>query len=109
MDNVQDALAQSGQSGPDFVGSLRHQLNRWRALQKMYRDCGWGAAEADFFGEDFERRRLNWIPRAKDVEWKCMKDRRRGDPSTEGQRRRREEVMTEWDAFWRESAGDNAV
>ena len=109
MDNVQVTLAQTGQSGPDSVGSLRHQFNRWRALQKMYRDCGWGAAETDFDGENFERMRLDWVLRAKRLAWECMKARRQGDPSTEEQRRRREEITGEWDAFWRESAGDDAV
>jgi hypothetical protein len=39
--------------------SLRRRINRWRALQKMYRDCGWGGP--DFDGEGFEKRRREYV------------------------------------------------
>lgn len=105
----QAALQELGQHIPDDVLPMRAQLNRWRALQKLYRDCGWGT-EGAFDGEEFERRRLAFVTREKALEWKWIKHGGHPRPTdTEEQQRRRGEINREWDEFWRESAGEYSV
>jgi len=47
------------QHGPDGADRLRRDINRLRAWQKIYRDCGWGSGTFD--GEAFELKRADFI------------------------------------------------
>lgn len=107
--DYQEAFRICEQLGPDFLRSMRQQINYWRALQKLYRDCGWGST-AGFDGECFDRRRVEWIAAWKDV------DRERLDyglrlplPETEQQALPSEEAERRYDTFLKESAGENAI
>ncbi|KAI4921666.1 hypothetical protein J4E90_000092 [Alternaria incomplexa] len=47
------------QNGPDGADWLRRYINRVRAWQKIYLDCGWGSGAFD--GEAFELKRAEFI------------------------------------------------
>jgi len=89
---------------------LRQSYNQWRALQKLYQDCGWGSETFD--GEAFERKRREWIAEKKIIE----RVRRDFLGSTMFPRYGQEqqyqlpyELWQRWDDFWTKSAGEHAV
>jgi hypothetical protein len=45
-----------GHGGADY---LRRDITRWRAIQKLSKDCGWGTC--NFNGDMFEESRANWV------------------------------------------------
>ncbi len=88
------------------VDDVRHQVNYWHALQKLFRDACWDSANhSGFDGERFERESADWIRRYKDMrmEWGRLSEQREAS-SIKGQLW--EDEFTEiWEAFWSESAG----
>lgn len=97
--------------GQESADETRRQINRWRALQKMYRDCGWGTEAFD--GELLERRRADWAKEAKEVEkqrW-CFLFAPALETAEQQtlQQELRREFNQRWEMFWTESAGGDAV
>ncbi|CAO2655642.1 Nn.00g044450.m01.CDS01 [Neocucurbitaria sp. VM-36] len=86
--------------GEQSVPALREGINRWRSLQKLYEDCGWGTESYD--GEEFGRRRRDWFEKLKELEKQGRLARRMAQAQ-------REELKVAREAFWAESAGANAV
>ncbi|CAJ2504006.1 Uu.00g114000.m01.CDS01 [Anthostomella pinea] len=71
LDDHEAALAKTQEViGSGGVDGIRERLNRWIALQKLYRDCGWGSGDDDdaFDGDEFEARRLDLITTAKTLD-----------------------------------------
>jgi hypothetical protein len=82
-------------------------INRWRSLQNLYKDCGWGTEGYD--GEELERRRGELFERLEVLEKQGHDARRnaqaqRGDVGTA-----RESIKTARQSFWAENAGANAM
>lgn len=105
----------------EFLGSessmdnLRWQINRWRSLQKLYRDAGWNSDYPDsnrFDGDAFERTRANWLQRLKFIEDEYYDSEQvtwQGRPLREEDQLRLDEAKERLEAFWAESAGDRYV
>ena len=85
--------------GPGSADDLRGSINRWRALQKLYRDCGWGTENFD--GEAFERKRAEFIAMRKEMD---MLFPRHGERILSA-----EEFSSTWNSFWVQTTGENAV
>jgi hypothetical protein len=54
------------QDSSDGADELRRSINRLRAWQKIYRDCGWGSDNFD--GEAFERKRVHYVEALEELE-----------------------------------------
>lgn len=85
--------------GPEGADGLRESINRWRALQKLFRDCGWGTKNFD--GEEFERKRAEFIAAEKEMEELF--------PQSNERLLSAEELSSTWNNFWMQTAGENAV
>lgn len=86
--------------GEPSVLALRKGINRWRSVQKLYQDCGWGTERYD--GEELERRAREWFGKWEDLE----KQSRFARGGTAAQM---EDIRETMEAFMAESAGANAV
>jgi hypothetical protein len=86
--------------GEQSVLALREDINRWRSLQKLYQDCGWGTEGYD--GEEFESRRREWSVELMELE----KQSRLAQFTSEAQR---EDIRVIRGAFWAVKAGPSAV
>ncbi|KAF7115375.1 hypothetical protein CNMCM5793_002191 [Aspergillus hiratsukae] len=92
---------------PETKDHIRQRLNYWRALQKLYRDAGWGEV---FDGESFRVKWREWLKRATDMRFKESEWNSQPIQGLSSQQQRnREEFRRQWEAFWIESAGENAV
>jgi hypothetical protein len=101
------------QDRPDGADELRRSINRLRAWQKIYRDCGWGLENFD--GEAFERKRVHYIEALDELERLEADARYRssigvnqqplvgGDTPTLGQ------LLSRLDHFLVQAAGEYAV
>jgi hypothetical protein len=103
-----EAIASLRQTSDENVlNDMRQQINRWRALQKLYRDCGWGSESFD--GEAFEVKRVDWI-RVQDVLGREREEYMFSPVhQTDQHQLLRQQVEDRWHTFWTESAGEYAV
>ncbi|RLL93462.1 hypothetical protein CFD26_100963 [Aspergillus turcosus] len=99
----QAAVQQYGenQDGRDLI---RHNINEWRALQKLYRDAGW---ESKFNGELFDNRRRDLLRAMDDFQgqssrWYSIPEHRK----TEEMRMAEREFRQRREEFWAEIAGE---
>jgi hypothetical protein len=79
---------------------LREEINRWRLLQMLYRNSGWGTER--YNPEQFGDTRREWFGKLKELDKQRRLARRRSGA-------RREELRVAREAFWFEKAGTNAV
>lgn len=108
VEQVRTSAIRSGDRDPDVdVAVFREQINRWRALQKLYRDCGWPGE--GFRAQEFRMKRSEWVRRMEEIRYEFYAVL--GDRATpmEEIRGRREDVTRRWEAFWADSAGDGFV
>jgi hypothetical protein len=85
--------------GPEGADDLRERINHRRALQKLFRDYGWGTKNFD--GKEFERKRAEFIAAGKEVEELFPRSNERHLSA--------EELSSTWNNFWVQAAGENAV
>jgi hypothetical protein len=101
------------QNGPDGADELRRSINRLRAWQKIYRDCGWGSGNLD--GEAFERKRVHYVEALDDLERLEANARYRSSPGASqqpfviGDMPTLEVVLSRLDHFLVQAAGEYAV
>jgi hypothetical protein len=101
------------QDGSDGADELRRNINRLRAWQKIYRDCGWGLGIFD--GEAFERKRVDFIDTLGELEELESEARRRSSfavgqqPVVGGDTPTLEQVLSRFDHFLVQAAGEYAV
>jgi hypothetical protein len=94
----------------DQANDLRRRVNRLRALQKIYRDCGWGSGSFD--SEAFAQKRADFIETLAELE---LETRRRPrvtiDPQqvVGGENPTLEHVSSRLDHFLVQAAGEHAV
>lgn len=108
VEQVRAASVAGGRDPEVDVVAFREQVNRWRALQKLYRDCGW--PREGFRGDELRARMGEWVRRAEEVRYELYAVLGGGaGPTTEETRARREHVTRNWEAFWAEAAGEGFV
>ena len=82
------------------VATFREEINRWRALQVLYRRAGWGTERYD--SGEFEVLRREWLRRLEQFDRQARLARRRSAAESEAVRLAKE-------AFLVEGAGADAV
>lgn len=93
--------------GQDEADGLRQQINRWRALQRHYLDCGWGTEAWD--GDAFWQKRVAWIRDMNVLYYERMRSQPSSEYQTEHYYAVRQEIEEKWNRFFFESAGERAV
>ena len=95
------AMAQVRRDGTEqVVATLREAINRWRALQVLYRTAGWGTER--YVPEELEALRREWLGRLEQFERQGRLARRMSAAQSE-------EIRLAKEVFLAESAGVNAV
>jgi hypothetical protein len=89
---------------PGIAEGARREVNRWRALQKLYRHCGWGSVHFD--GVAFEQQRADWIQ-----EWNHWKEQGLDfmNPGSQHTKEQKREFERQWNLFLITSAGEDHV
>lgn len=99
------AIQHLGQElGQESVNSLQHSINRWRVLQKLYRESGWGTKMFD--GDAFERKRADFIKALRKLE-NIQRRARYQLPAQ--QQMNADGLSTQSVEFWEQWAGENVV
>ncbi|CAI6336705.1 unnamed protein product [Periconia digitata] len=102
--------------GP-YQTQMRMRVNRWKAIQKLYRDCRWGTDGFD--GEEFGRIRAEWLREEREGKQLARQSRvarlmanQWGFDISERNRKQNGQIAPdrEWEmTFWTEKAGVDAV
>ena len=99
---IEELMLDSGVENA-FLVALKQDINRWRAFQNLYVDCGWGTDDYD--SEKFKKRRGDWWTEYADI----------GDQvelkshDFSGMEKREAEIAERRARFWFEKAGAKAV
>jgi hypothetical protein len=93
--------------GEQSVSGWREPINRWKSMQKLYEDCGWGTEKYD--GEELVKRREEMFKRLSEVERRTHGARRRVLAHGGDVEAARREMTVARESFWAEYAGANAV